>query len=120
VRGGAKCGLHPLGLTSVLYVVQRMTSQFFLSPALHLPVSARVMAATARLAGCFPRSLLCPDTWTMLAQGNVADATEAAASLERPLRDPADFAAPGEAERLRLRAFAFWRASAGCRRSGGN
>ncbi|MDR0673716.1 MAG: SDR family oxidoreductase [Zoogloeaceae bacterium] len=80
-----------------------------LSSALHIPVPAFVMAATARLAGCFSRSLLCRDTWTMLAQGNVAEAGAASAFLDRPLRDPADFAAPKAAEGLRLRAFAFWR-----------
>jgi uncharacterized protein YbjT (DUF2867 family) len=80
-----------------------------LAPAVHIPVPAFVMAATARLAGCFPRSLLCRDTWTMLAQGNVAEAEAASVFLERPLRDPADFAAPENAERLRLRALAFWR-----------
>jgi uncharacterized protein YbjT (DUF2867 family) len=80
-----------------------------LAPAVHIPVPAFVMAATARLAGCFPRSLLCRDTWTMLAQGNVAEAEAASAFLERPLRNPTDFAAPKNAERLRLRALAFWR-----------
>ena len=46
----------------------------------------------------------------MLAQGNVAEAKAANAFLERPLRDPDDFSsAPKDAERLRLRAFTFWR-----------
>ena len=79
-----------------------------LSPAPRIPVPAFIMAATAYRAGIFPRSLLCRDTWTMLAQGNVAEREAASAFLERPLRDPADFAAPQDAEGSRLRAFTFW------------
>jgi hypothetical protein len=77
--------------------------------ALHLPVPAFVMTATARLAGYFPASLLCRETWTMLKSGNCADAGPASALLERPLRDPATFAAPTAAEGLRLSALARWR-----------
>ncbi|MDR3213652.1 MAG: SDR family oxidoreductase [Azoarcus sp.] len=80
-----------------------------LPPAPHLPIPAFVMEATARFAGLFRASILCRDTWRMMAQGNCADAADATAFLERPLRDPADFATTGEAEGLRLKAFAVWR-----------
>ncbi|MDR3054537.1 MAG: SDR family oxidoreductase [Zoogloeaceae bacterium] len=80
-----------------------------LPPAPHLPIPAFVMAATARLAGFSRRSLLCPDTWTMLTQGNCGDAKDAVALLGHPLRDPASFAPPESATGLRLNALALWR-----------
>lgn len=80
-----------------------------LRPALHLPIPASLMAAAARIAGLFPRSLLSRDTWTMLAQGNCADAGSATALLGHPLRDPAAFATPQEAGKMREAAFATWR-----------
>ncbi|MDR1889544.1 MAG: SDR family oxidoreductase [Zoogloeaceae bacterium] len=80
-----------------------------LAPALHLPVPAFVMAMTARLAEFSRRSLLCRDTWTMLTQGNCADAKDGMALTGHPLRDPAAFAPPESAAALRLNALAFWR-----------
>ena len=80
-----------------------------LRPVFHLPIPALLMRATARLAGLFPRSFLSRDTWTMLTQGNCADAGTATTLLGRPLRDPVEFAPTQDAEELRLKAFAGWR-----------
>ncbi|MDR1888821.1 MAG: SDR family oxidoreductase [Zoogloeaceae bacterium] len=80
-----------------------------LPPALHIPVPKILMAATARLAGIFPGSLLCRDTWKMLAQGNVADAQAGTNLLARPLRDPLAFAPSAATPTLRLNALALWR-----------
>lgn len=80
-----------------------------LPPALHLPIPAFVMAATARLAGLSRRSMLCRDTWTMLALGNCGDAKDATALLGHSLREPSDFAPPEAAMPLRLNALALWR-----------
>ncbi|GHT93491.1 nucleoside-diphosphate sugar epimerase [Betaproteobacteria bacterium] len=80
-----------------------------LPPAPHLPIPAFVMAATARLAGLFRRSLLCRDTWTMLALGNCGDTKAATALLGRPLREPSAFTPPEAATSLRLNALALWR-----------
>jgi hypothetical protein len=83
-----------------------------LPPALHLPIPAFAMAWAARVAGLSRASLLSRDTWIMMKQGNRADADtggEEAVALPAPLRDPAAFAPPEEAERLRLAALAVWR-----------
>jgi hypothetical protein len=83
-----------------------------LPPALHLPIPAFAMAGAARVAGLSRASLLSSDTWIMMKQGNRADADtggEEAAALPAPLRDPAAFAPPEEAGRLRLAALAVWR-----------
>jgi hypothetical protein len=80
-----------------------------LPPAPHLPIPARVMAAAARIAGLSSRSLLCRDTWIMLAQGNCGNADGAAALLGHPLTDPAHFVPPDAARALRFDALAAWR-----------
>jgi uncharacterized protein YbjT (DUF2867 family) len=84
-----------------------------LPPALHLPIPAFAMAWAARFAGMSRASLLSSDTWTMMKQGNRADAgdDEAAVALPAPLplRDPTTFASPEEAECLRLAALGVWR-----------
>jgi hypothetical protein len=67
------------------------------------------MAFAARVAGLFPRSLLCRETWHMLSRGNVAQPAPATRLLGRPLRDPADFVAPDQTATLRLQALAAWR-----------
>jgi uncharacterized protein YbjT (DUF2867 family) len=77
--------------------------------ALHLPIPAWLMRASARLAGHFRWSLLTPDTWTMLACGNTGDPAAAERLLGRPLRDPADFSPPEAAPVLRAEAIASWR-----------
>jgi len=80
-----------------------------LPPALSLPLPGFLMAASARLAGLFPTSLLTADTWAMLKAGNTADPGPARGLLGHPLKAPDEFIAPDEAEALRLRALAAWR-----------
>jgi len=80
-----------------------------LPPALSLPLPGFLMAATARLAGLFPASLLTADTWAMLKAGNTADPGPARSLLGRPLKAPADFIVPDDTEALRLQALAAWR-----------
>ncbi|MDR0634826.1 MAG: SDR family oxidoreductase [Azoarcus sp.] len=80
-----------------------------LPPAPHLPIPASLMAVAARCAGMFPASLLSRDTWAMMREGNRADDPEKPAPLpSQTLRDPADFALPEEAGRLRAGALAAW------------
>ncbi len=84
-------------------------SSLGLAPALGLPVPASLMTLTARLAGLFPGSLLCPDTWAMLRAGNTADPEPARALLGRPLRPPEGFLGQAEQEPARLGALGAWR-----------
>ena len=79
------------------------------SPALRLPMPGLVMAATARLAGLLPSSLLSIDTWRMLKAGNTANPAPASRLLGRPLKTPREFIATEDAELLRLRSLAAWR-----------
>ncbi|MDR0717697.1 MAG: SDR family oxidoreductase [Azoarcus sp.] len=80
-----------------------------LPPAPHLPVPGFFMAAAARCAGMFRASLLSRDTWAMMRHGNRGDAEEAPLFPGQTLRDPAAFAPPEDAGRLRLAALAAWR-----------
>jgi uncharacterized protein YbjT (DUF2867 family) len=80
-----------------------------LSPAWRLPMPGFLMAATARLAGLLPSSLLSADTWSMLKAGNTADSAPASRLLGRALKAPTELIAPEDAELLRLRSLAAWR-----------
>jgi uncharacterized protein YbjT (DUF2867 family) len=80
-----------------------------LPPAPRLPVPAFLMAAAARCAGMCRASLLSCDTWVMMRHGNRDDAEEAPPFPGQTLRDPAAFAPPEDAGRLRLAALAAWR-----------
>ncbi|MDR2032624.1 MAG: SDR family oxidoreductase [Azoarcus sp.] len=80
-----------------------------LPPAPHLPIPACLMAVAARVAGMFRASLLNRDTWAMMRHGNRNDAEEMPACPGPAPRDPAAFAPPQDAERLRLAALAAWR-----------
>ncbi|MDR1227643.1 MAG: SDR family oxidoreductase [Azoarcus sp.] len=100
------CGPRALGYADWMETYRGLMK---LPPAPHLPIPAFVMAWAARFAGMFRASLLSSDTWTMMKHGNRADADEAGALLAAPPRDPAAFALPEEAGRLRLAALAVWR-----------
>lgn len=78
-------------------------------PAPSLPLPGFLMAATARLAGLLPSSLLSVDTWRMLKAGNTADANPAKRLLGRPLIAPTELITPEDAELLRMRSLAAWR-----------
>lgn len=80
-----------------------------LAPAPCLPLPAALMGVTARLAGLAPGSLLCRDSWRMLAAGNTGDSTAAVALLGRPLRNPDAFVPPIAAGMLRQQSLALWR-----------
>lgn len=81
-----------------------------LAPAVFLPIPALLTTAAAWMGGRFRGSMLSPDTWKMLRAGNTGDPAAAQALLGRNLKDPDDFVAPEDAELLRLRALAAWRA----------
>ncbi|MDR1462757.1 MAG: SDR family oxidoreductase [Azoarcus sp.] len=100
------CGPRALGYADWMETYRKLMK---LPPAPQLPVPAFVMAAAARCAGMFRASLLSRDTWTMMKHGNRADTGDTADIPAPPPRDPAAFASPEDAARLRLPALAAWR-----------
>ncbi len=80
-----------------------------LATAPSLPLPPFLIPFTARLAGHFPGSLLCPDSWRMLAAGNVGETGPATDLLNRPLRAPESFSSPTDAPQLLQQSLSIWR-----------
>lgn len=90
----ALVGPHPLSLRDYL---QTLRGGLGLRPAWVLPLPPVLATVGAALLGRWPGSLLTPDSWRMLQQGNQADAGATTALLGRPPRPPQRFldATPG-------------------------
>jgi uncharacterized protein YbjT (DUF2867 family) len=64
---------------------------------------------TASVLDRVPGAILTRDTWKMLSAGNVGDAEQTQALLQRPPKGIEDFIAPVEASSMREQALAQWR-----------
>jgi len=114
VLDGADAGARVLELagpqpTTWRAMLASYRQQMGFVPALAIPMPDAIMRSLARLAQYLPGTLLTPDTWRMLSQGNVSQTNAAPTLLGEAPRAVNTFIPAREQMSARLGALASWR-----------